>query len=443
MATGTDLATIDQQPDELLRTLLRFDTTNPPGNEAACVLYLRDVLAAAGIESTLLARDPARPNLIARVRGAGNAAALLLQGHVDVVTTAHQEWTHPPFAAEVADGYIWGRGALDMKGGVAMIVAALLRAKAEGVSLPGDVVLCIVSDEEAGGNDGARFLTQQHAEQFVGIRYALGELGGFSLDLGGRRVYPIMVAEKQACVVQAVVRGPGGHASIPRRGGATAKLGRLLTTLDTRRLPVHITPTARLMIETLAAHLPPPISDLLPELLNPEKTDAMLDTFGEAMANFDPLLHSTAVPTMVRGGEKNNVIPSEITVEIDGRILPSFTAEEFLGELGALVGPEVEFAVRLHDPNPATPNMGLFEALAATLRELDPDGIPVPMLFPAVTDGRFFSRLGIQTYGFLPMRLPEGWNFVESIHAADERIPVEALAYGTEAIYRVLQRFGS
>jgi acetylornithine deacetylase/succinyl-diaminopimelate desuccinylase-like protein len=441
--TGDDLATIYRRPDELLRTLLRFDTTNPPGNEAACVYYLRDVLTAAGIPSTLLARDPARPNLLARLKGNGSAPAILLQGHVDVVTTAHQDWTHPPFAADVADGYIWGRGALDMKGGVAMMVAAFLRAHAEGASLPGDVVLCLVSDEEAGGNDGARFLTEQHPEQFAGVGYALGELGGFTLSLGGQRFYPIMVAEKQACVVTATVRGPGGHASIPRRGGATAKLGRLLTTLDARRRPVHVTPTARLMIETLTKSLPAPIADLLPQLLDPEKTDMLLDTFGEATASFDPLLHSTAVPTIVQGGEKNNVIPGEITVEIDGRILPGFTADQFLDELRALAGPDVEFAVKLHDPNPATPDLALFDTLAGILREADPTGTPIPLLFPAVTDGRFFSRLGIQTYGFLPMRLPDDWSFIESIHAADERIPVGAVAFGADAIYRALQRFGS
>ena len=254
--TGDDLATIYQRPDELLRALLRFDTTESAG-ERGGVRQLPPRRAGGGghpVHAAGARSGAAQPDRAAE--GHGNAPPLLLQGHVDVVTTAHQDWTHPPFAADVADGYIWGRGALDMKGGVAMMVAAFLRAHAEGASLPGDVVLCIVSDEEAGGNNGARFLTEQHPEQFAGVRYALGELGGFTLNLGGRRFYPIMVAEKQACVVVATVRGPGGHASIPRRGGATAKLGRLLTTLDTRRLPVHITPTARLMIETLARACP-------------------------------------------------------------------------------------------------------------------------------------------------------------------------------------------
>ncbi len=436
-------ATIYQHPAELLRALIRFDTTNPPGNEAACVLYIRDLLAAAGIESTLLARDPNRPNLIARLKGEGSAPPLLLQGHVDVVPTASQPWTRPPFAAEVADGMIWGRGALDMKGGVAMMLAAFLRAKAENARLPGDVVLCILSDEEAGGADGARFLVERHPEQFAGIRHALGEFGGFTIELAGRRFYPIMVAEKQSCIVRATLRGPAGHASTPLRGGATAKLGRLLTTLDAQRLPVHVTPVARTMIEAFASGLPSPLSDVLPGLLDPARTDALLDTLGEAVAGFDPLLHSTATPTIVRGGEKNNVIPSEIAVTLDGRILPGLSPEDFLGELRALLGEDVELDILLHDPNPApaAPDLSLFATLGDVLRESDPEAIPVPLLLAAVTDGRFFSRLGIQTYGYLPMQLPAGWNFTQIIHAADERIPVEAVAFGAGAIYKVLQRF--
>src|SRR5262249_30484046 len=276
------------------------------------------------------------PNLVARLKGVGTAPPLLLQGHVDVVPTAHQPWTHPPFAAEVADDMIWGRGALDMKGGVAMFLTAFLRGQAEGASLPGDVVLCLLSDEEAGGNAGARFLVEEHAALFSGIRFALGEFGGFTLHLGDQRFYPIMVAEKQACVVRATVRGPGGHASTPLRGGATARLGRLLTALDTQRTPVHVTPVMRLMVDALASHLTAPLSEVLTGLLDPEMTDSLLDSIAGPVAAFDPLLHSTAVPTIIRGGEKNNVIPSEITVELDGRILPGYTAADFLAELQAL-----------------------------------------------------------------------------------------------------------
>ncbi|MCA9993797.1 MAG: M20/M25/M40 family metallo-hydrolase, partial [Anaerolineales bacterium] len=194
---------IYERPAALLQQLIRFDTTNPPGNEAACVGYIDGLLRQAGIETTLLALDPNRPNLIARLPGRGEAPPLLLQGHVDVVTTAGQVWQQPPFAANLVDGYIWGRGAVDMKGGVAMMVSAFLRAAAENLDTAGDLILAIVSDEESGGIYGAKFLAQQHPEQFAGVQYAIGEFGGFTMYVGGQRFYPIMVTEKQICSLKA------------------------------------------------------------------------------------------------------------------------------------------------------------------------------------------------------------------------------------------------
>ncbi len=226
---------IDQHPVELLQQLLRFDTTNPPGNEAACMTFMKRLLTDAGIDTTILARTPDRPNLIARLPSQGTAPPLLLYGHVDVVTTANQTWRYPPFDGTIAEGYVWGRGALDMKGGVAMLLAAVLRAKAEGLTLPGDVVLCLLSDEEAGGDHGAKYLVEQHGALFEIMRYALGEFGGFTLHIGKRRFYPIMVAEKQVCWLRATVRGPGGHGSLPIRGGTMAKLAHLLDQVDRKR----------------------------------------------------------------------------------------------------------------------------------------------------------------------------------------------------------------
>jgi len=173
---------------------VRFDTTNPPGNEGACIAHVQRLLDEAGIESRIVARDDARPNLIARVPGGGEAPPLLLYGHVDVVTTAGQEWTHPPFAGELVDGWVWGRGALDMKGGVAMIVDAFLRAARGEIKPRGDLILAVLSDEENGGDFGARFLAQEHAGLFEGVRHALGEFGGASQVVAGRRFYPIQVA---------------------------------------------------------------------------------------------------------------------------------------------------------------------------------------------------------------------------------------------------------
>jgi acetylornithine deacetylase/succinyl-diaminopimelate desuccinylase-like protein len=425
---------------ELLQELIRFDTTNPPGNEAACIDFVRRQLEEAGCETQTYEREPGRPNLVSRLPG-GDAPSLLLQGHVDVVTTAGQDWTHPPFEGRIEDGYVWGRGALDMKGGVAMLVHAFLRAKRENAELPGDLVLVVLSDEENGGDLGARFLVEEHPELFEGMRYALGEFGGFTLHVGGRRFYPIQVAEKQICWLKATVRGPGGHGAMINRGGAVARLGRLLTDLDRKRLPVHVTPVVREMVESMAAALPRRHAAILRSLLNPRLTDTALRLLGARAAPFEPMLRNTVNATIVRGGAKINVVPSEIELELDGRALPGFSPEQLIAELHDLVGHDVEVELVRHDPGPAEPDLGLFETLAGVLRELDPEGIPVPLLQIGVTDGRFFSRAGIQTYGFLPMRLPEEFAFTKLIHAADERIPVDALEFGAEAVWRAVQRF--
>ncbi|MEE4600699.1 MAG: M20/M25/M40 family metallo-hydrolase [Desulfobacteraceae bacterium] len=430
-----------QNPVELLQKLIQFDTTNPPGNESECIAFINQLLTQAGIETKILAKSQQRPNLIARLPGQGNTSPLLLYGHVDVVTTENQDWKHPPFEAKIADGFMWGRGTLDMKGGIAMMLAAVLRSKAEGLNPAGDVLLVILCDEEAGGEYGAKYLVENHSEQFAGIRYAIGEFGGYTAHVGAKKFYPIQIAEKQVCWIKATIRGPGGHGARPMRGGAMAKLADLLYRLDNRRLPVHITPVTRQMVEIIASNLSFPKKQIFRQLLKPFLTNRILRLLGETSQYFDPLLHNTINATIVRGGEKINVIPSKITVELDGRLLPGFSSDDMLTELRQLIGEEVELELLRHDSNPADLNMGLFNKLASILQKADPDGIPIPMLLPAFTDARFFSRLGIQTYGFTPMKLPVGFNFFEAIHAADERIPLEAMDFGANAIYELLKRY--
>src|SRR5215211_376112 len=335
LPTDVTASDLHQRPAELLQRLLRFDTTNPPGAERECAEWLRSVLGEAGLETTFVAAEPDRPSLVARLHGSGDAPPLMLQAHIDVVSTAGQRWTHPPFAGELADGYIWGRGALDMKGGVAMFVAAALRAAATELRLAGDVVLALVSDEEAGGDAGAAHLVRERPDLLANVRYALGEFGGFSLNLGGRRFYPIQVSEKQLCWVRATVRGPAGHGALPMRGGAMARLAELLGVLDRRRLPVHVTPVTRRMIEQVASELPAPAGMLLRRLLDPRLSDRILDLLRDRGRVFDPLLHNTVNATIVRGGDKINVVPAEATVELDGRLLPGFTAADRLAELRA------------------------------------------------------------------------------------------------------------
>jgi acetylornithine deacetylase/succinyl-diaminopimelate desuccinylase-like protein len=429
-------------PAEILQRLIRFDTTNPPGNEAECIAFVNQLLSDAGIETKLLARSQSRPNLIARLAGQGDAAPLLLYGHVDVVSTENQSWQHPPFSGELADGYIWGRGALDMKGGVAMMLTALLQAKLENTKLPGDVVLAVLADEENFGDYGARFLVESHPEEFSGIRYALGEFGGFSLSVAKRRFYPIQIAEKQICRLRIRFRGPGGHGSMPVRGGAMAKLAHFLNRLDTHSLPYHLTQPARLTIETMVSALGGASSLVMSQLLNPVLNGPVLRLLGDRGRFFAPLLRNTVSPTILQGSTHFNVIPGEVTVDLDGRLLPGFRPDDLIKEVRAVGGDEAEIEVVRFDPGPSTLDMGLFDTLAGILKEADPKGVPCPLLLSGVTDARFFSQLGIQTYGFLPMPLPEDFSFTQVIHGADERIPVESVEFGTRAIYQALQRFG-
>jgi acetylornithine deacetylase/succinyl-diaminopimelate desuccinylase-like protein len=427
-------------PVELLQRLIRFDTTNPPGDEAECIGFLRGLLDEAGVETEVYAREPQRPNLVARIAGPRTGEPLLLQGHVDVVTTAGQTWQRQPFGGELVDGYVWGRGALDMKGGVAMLVSAFLRAARGEIAPAGDVLLVVLSDEEAGGDYGARFLVEEHPQLFAGIRYALGEFGGFTTYLRGCRFYQIQVAEKQICWLKATIRGRGGHGAMTHRGGAMARLARFLRDLDQKRLPIHITPAVREMIERMAAVLPQPHRGVLRALLKPRLTDRVLPLLGEGARTAEPLFRNTVTATIVRAGEKINVVPAAIEVELDGRVLPGFAADDLIGELGDVVGADVELELLRFDAGPSQPDLGLFDTLAAVLHELDPGGTSVPLLLPATSDARFFSRLGIQTYGYLPMRLPEDFNFLSLVHAADERVPAAALDFGVQAISRVLER---
>ncbi|WP_457637169.1 M20/M25/M40 family metallo-hydrolase [Oceanithermus sp.] len=426
---------------ELLQKLIRFDTTNPPGNEADAVAWVRGLLQERGLQTEVLARDPERPNLLVRFPGRGQAPPLLVYGHLDVVTTEGQPWSVPPFSGEVKDGFVWGRGALDMKGADAMFITALLEAHAAG-ELAGDVLLVLLSDEEAGGDYGAGWLADEHPERFAGIRHALGEFGGFSLEIAGRRFYPIMVAEKQICWLELTFSGPGGHGSLIHRGGAMARLGQALVALDKKLTPVHVTPVVERMFREIAAGLGGAARAAVLSALKPALTDRVLSSLGEGGRAFQPLFHNTANATIVSGGDKVNVVPAEVRLQVDGRLLPGFKPEDLIGELKTLIPVPFEARVVRHDPGPEEVDWSLYPLLKEVLEQADPEGKAVPLLLSGVTDGRYFARLGIQTYGFTPMKLPSGFAFTSYIHAADERIPVEALHFGVDALRRFFRAYG-
>jgi acetylornithine deacetylase/succinyl-diaminopimelate desuccinylase-like protein len=428
-------------PAELLCRLIQFDTTNPPGAEEACQRFLLEQFAGRDLETHLLAAVPGRPNLVLRIPGRGEAPPLLMQGHADVVTTANQSWQHPPFGGELIDGWVWGRGALDMKSGLAMMVAALLRCLEEGRRPPGDVLFCSLADEEAGGIHGAQFLVEEHPRLFEGVRHGLGEGGGAALHLGGRPFYPITVAEKRTCRLRVVLSGPGGHAARHHRGGTTGRLGALLVAIDRSRLPVHVTPVASAYLRGMAAASGEPLRSRLLALLDTRRTDSVLESLGSDAGRFESILHNTINPTIVRAGNKVNVIPSQATVDLDGRMLPGFATEDFISEVRTVIGREPE--VHVLDEGPRLPEAsmdGFFGLLSDVLRELEPGAVPVPAMMTGATDQRHFGQLGIRGYGYLPLRLPRDFG-QESVHAADERVPVAALDLGVEALYQVLQRY--
>lgn len=427
-------------PVKLLQDLISFDTTNPPGNEDECIRYLYKLLTDAGIETRILGKNSSRTNLIARLKGSGSAPPFLMYGHIDVVTTEDQKWSHSPFSGTIADSCIYGRGALDMKGAVAMMVCALIKMKASKLNPPGDIILCIVGDEEVDGTYGAKYIVEEYGDLFNDVKYAIGEIGGFTMYIGDKRFYPIMVAEKQRCCLKALIKGPGGHGSLPMNGGAMTKLGSILNLLDKRKLPAHVTPPAKMMITELAKNLDFPIGMLLKGLTSSATCDTILKLVGDKGKFFDPILHNTVNATIVKGGNKINVIPSEITLELDGRILPGYKVDDMISELKSLIGDLGELEVTSYDPGPLSVNLGMFNTLAEILKEADKTGIPIPFVSSGVTDARFFAKLGIQTYGFTPMLLPKDIDFSKLIHNADERIPVEAVEFGINAIFKLLQR---
>lgn len=435
---------IHERPADLLSELIRFETVNPSGRERACVEYVDGLLTEAGIATETLAAEAERPNLLARLPG-GDAPPLLLQGHVDVVPTDGQEWDEPPFSGARRDGFVWGRGALDMKGGVAMMVAAMIRAAEAAVEPAGDVLLLVLSDEETGGDVGAKYLVENHPERFADVEYAIGEFGGFPLRIDGTEFYPIQVAEKRVCWLEATVTGRGGHASRPQRDGAMHALGELLTRLTERRLPVRVTPPAREFIEALAAEAEPERAEQLRGLLDPERTDEILDELGPVAERLGPMLHNTVSPTVVDGGGKVNVHPAEVNLRLDARLLPGVTPDEFLEEVREVIGDidGVEFEVVRFDGGDGGVDMELFDLLSDSLTENRPEAVPVPFLLTGATDGRFFERLDIQPYGYTPLKLPPTFEFEPLVHAANERVPAEAIRFGTDTLSTVIREYGS
>ncbi|MDI7276319.1 MAG: M20/M25/M40 family metallo-hydrolase, partial [Anaerolineae bacterium] len=363
-------ARIGEETVEHLSRLIRFDTSNPPGNETPAALYLKQVLEREGFEEMqLLEAAPRRGNLVVRLRGDGSRPPLLLCAHLDVVPAEPEHWAQPPFSGVIVDGELWGRGALDMKHMAAMSLTVLLLARRQSLPLKRDLIFAAVADEEMGSEHGARWLVENHPE-LLRAEYALNEMGGMLIPLAGVRTYPIQVAEKGLCWLRMRARGQPGHGSTPHADNAVVHLARAVARIgDGGRMPLHVTRPAASFIRSLAAALPFPKSALLRGLLRPGLARLLLRSLPQEWAPFfRALLSNTVAPTGLRAGVKTNVIPAGAEAELDCRLLPGYAAEDALREIRAIVGPEVELEPLKVSPGIAfDSDTELFQLLKRTL----------------------------------------------------------------------------
>ncbi len=454
--------------DELvafLRDLIRIPSINPPdppGPEMDAARFIAGALRAEGLDPEVIESVPGRGNVVLRLRGDGTGGdPLLLFSHLDVVpASAADGWTHDPFSADIADDYIWGRGTVDMKGAVALetMVVVLLarRARAAGLDpsrdpIPGlrrDVMYACTADEEAGGRDGARWLAE-HRPETLRAAGALNEAGGVSMELAGRRFYPIQIAEKGYEVFRIRVHGTWGHGSMPRDDNAAVMASEAVRRLAVPGEP-RLTPVMRQFLDGIAANLPPDQAELVAAIGgdDPRRSEAAIRSLCDPMyaRAIRALLRDSISPDVIHAGIKYNIIPGDAVIEIDCRTLPGTTTDDMREEVLARLGDLAEHCTIEHTnsaPPVEAPASGeLYETLVGMIRAHDPDAIPIPVMAPFATDAKSSSvLLGVPTYGFTPLRLAPDERFLERFHGVDERVGLEALRWGLPVLYDVVAGF--
>jgi acetylornithine deacetylase/succinyl-diaminopimelate desuccinylase-like protein len=419
---------------DICRDLIRIDTSNPgdhsgPGERLAAE-HVAGLLAEAGLDPVILESHPKRASVVARISGRDpERPGLLVHGHLDVVPASAPDWRHDPFSADIADGCVWGRGAVDMKDMDAMILAVVRQRQREGRPPARDIVLAFTADEEAGGTWGARWLVDNHAGLFDGVTEAVGEVGGFSVTLAGQRLYLLQTAEKGMAWMRLTARGTAGHGSMIQPDNAVTTLAEAIARLGRHDWPTRLIPSARAFLEGVCEALGIEFAEDDPGLA--------LGKIGMISRFIGATLRNTVNPTVLRAGYKVNVVPQTAEAEIDGRFLPGHE-EEFFAELDRVLGPGVtrEF-IHTDIALETTPDGDLYAAMTSALTGEDPDARVLPYCMSGGTDAKSFSRLGMRCFGFTPLRLPPDLDFSGMFHGIDERVPVDGLRFGT----RVLDRF--
>ncbi len=425
------MTTAEDEVVDLCRDLIRIDTSNPTSNERVAAEYVAGKLADVGLQPTILENEPGRTNVVARIEGADSSrGALLIHGHLDVVPADASDWSVDPFAGEVKDGYLWGRGAVDMKDMDAMTLAVVRQWLAEGRRPPRDIVLAFVADEEAGGHQGAAWLVEAHPELFDGCTEAISEVGGFSVTVApDLRLYLIETAEKGMAWMRLTARGRAGHGSMITEDNAVTALCEAVARLGRYEFPIHVTDTVRQFLAEL--------TDALGIELDPADVEATIAKLGPLARIIGATIRNTANPSMLDAGYKANVIPQVAHAVVDGRTLPGFDAE-FEAAVRKAVGPDIE--VDWIERNAALETAfdgALVDAMGAALKAEDAGARPVPYMVSGGTDAKSFARLGMRCFGFSPLLLPPDLDFASLFHGVDERVPVDALKFGV----RVLDRF--
>ena len=429
---------------EVVSRLIRFDTTNTgepetTQGEAECAQWVAEQLADVGYQPEYLESGAAgRGNVFARLKGADSSrGALLIHGHLDVVPAEPADWSVHPFSGAIENGYVWGRGAVDMKDMVGMMIVVARQLKRAGIVPPRDLVFAFVADEEHGGRYGAHWLVDNRPDLFDGVTEAIGEVGGFSLtvprpDGSERRLYLIETAEKGLSWMRLTARGTAGHGSMAHDNNAVTAVAEAVARLGRHRFPLVPTDT---VVQFLAA-----LSEETGLTFDTASADleGMIEKLGPMARMLKAVLHDTANPTMLKAGYKANVIPATAEAVIDCRILPGRKAA-FEAEIDELIGPDVSREwIRDLDSYETTFDGDLVDAMNAALLALDPDARTVPYMLSGGTDAKAFARLGIRCFGFSPLRLPPDLDFSSLFHGVDERVPIDALRFGTEVLAHFL-----
>jgi len=420
---------------EICRDLIRIDTTNPgddsgPGERKAAE-YVAGLLDEVGIESQLFESEPGRTSLVARWGGT-TGQPLLLHGHLDVVPANAADWRVDPFSGEVQDGYLWGRGAVDMKDFDAMVLS-LVRARARaGVVQQRPLALVFTADEEAGGAKGADWLVRHHPDLIDDCTVAVGEVGGFSTTIRDRRLYLIQVAEKGMAWMRLTAKGNAGHGSMRHPDNAVTRLAAAVARLGQHEWPVRLTPTMQVLLASVA--------DIAGTEATPENAEVLVEEFGPAARMMAAVLRNTTNPTMLDAGYKVNVVPGEAVAQVDGRFLPGYE-DEFFATLAELVGEGIDLEFTSNQAALEIAFEGdVVDAMNAALLAEDPDALVAPYLMSGGTDGKHWAKLGMRCYGFAPLNLPADLDFTSLFHGVDERVPTDALEFGARVLDDFLGR---